>query len=70
MKKAIVNKARCKSCWLCIGNCPKKAIASTDNLNEYGYKYVSVDNEKCVGCGVCYTVCPDGVFEIVEVGGE
>ena len=26
---------------------------------------VKVDREKCIGCGVCVSVCPEG-FEIVE----
>lgn len=25
---------------------------------------LSLDPEKCVGCGVCETVCPHGVFEM------
>jgi len=25
-----------------------------------------VDKEKCTGCGTCASVCPQGVFEIVE----
>ncbi|MFR3071324.1 MAG: 4Fe-4S binding protein [Paeniclostridium sp.] len=26
---------------------------------------VQVDEEKCVQCGSCYTMCPDLVFEIL-----
>ena len=28
-----------------------------------------VDAEKCIGCGVCVSLCPD-VFELVEVDGS
>ena len=31
-----------------------------------GYAVVQVDHEVCIRCGVCYTVCPDYVFEIRE----
>jgi NAD-dependent dihydropyrimidine dehydrogenase PreA subunit len=27
---------------------------------------VSVDSDKCVGCGVCKQVCPVGVFSIID----
>lgn len=64
--KAFVDAERCKMCGLCIANCSKHAIEATNRLNAKGYKYVSVAQALCVGCGICYTVCPDGVFTIKE----
>lgn len=62
--KAKVNGALCKSCGVCITNCPKQAISRSGRFNDAGYDQVVVDEEKCIGCGICYTVCPDYVFEI------
>lgn len=64
--KAVVTPERCKSCGLCVVNCPQKALAITGRLNAAGYHVVTVDEERCIGCGICYTVCPDGVFLILE----
>jgi ferredoxin len=39
---------------------------------NYGYKdgagefFITVDTDKCTGCGDCAKVCPAGVFELVE----
>ena len=33
-------------------------------LNQYGT--IHIDEERCVGCGLCYEVCPMGVYEIDE----
>ncbi len=35
-------------------------------MNENGYNVVSIDESRCVGCGLCYTVCPDYVFNVFE----
>lgn len=51
-------------------NCSQAAIAMTDDINSHGYKHIAVDQSKCVGCGICYIVCPDAVFTIKEGGNE
>jgi Fe-S-cluster-containing hydrogenase component 2 len=39
---------------------------------NYGYKdgsgdfFITVDSDKCNGCGDCTTACPAGVLELVE----
>lgn len=30
---------------------------------------VKIDKEKCIGCGACAAVCPEG-FEMKEIKGE
>ncbi|SMB95134.1 2-oxoglutarate ferredoxin oxidoreductase subunit delta [Desulfonispora thiosulfatigenes DSM 11270] len=67
MKKLIISKESCKSCKYCVKNCPKGALSIKGEINAKGYPYVSVDHDKCITCGICYNVCPDYVFEIVEV---
>ena len=62
--KARVKGELCKSCGICINNCPKQAISRSGRFNNGGYDQVVVDEELCIGCGICYTVCPDYVFEI------
>ena len=33
---------------------------------HFTIRYVEVDEEKCVGCGTCFDVCPDFVYEILK----
>jgi ferredoxin len=41
-------------------------------LANYGYKdgagdfFITVDTDKCTGCGDCIAVCPPGVLELVD----
>jgi 2-oxoglutarate ferredoxin oxidoreductase subunit delta len=37
-----------------------------ETLNKAGYKHAALDSVKCIACGLCYSVCPDYVFSIVE----
>ena len=63
MAKAYFNAQLCKECLRCVEECPKNAIYPMEELNKKGYKIVGIIDEKCNGCGICYTVCPDYCFE-------
>lgn len=65
MEKVKLDVERCKGCYLCIANCKIGAISLSDYTNRKGVVTVKVDQEKCVQCGCCYTMCPDLVFEIL-----
>jgi 2-oxoglutarate ferredoxin oxidoreductase subunit delta len=65
-KKLMIDTQRCKSCALCIDQCPKGALSIGGELNKAGYRNIVSDGEKCSVCGLCYSVCPDYVFSIVE----
>jgi len=49
----------------CVSSCPNDAIQK-----EETYGAVLIDSDRCVGCRVCYDVCPYGapVFESDEIG--
>jgi 2-oxoglutarate ferredoxin oxidoreductase subunit delta len=46
--------------------CPKKILAlDTAALNGKGYHpAVIVDQEKCIACAMCATMCPDCVIKV------
>ena len=46
--------------------CRQGALQMTNHINSRGYKHIALDDSVCVGCGLCYIVCPDGVFTIEE----
>lgn len=69
MSVAVLNVQNCKSCGFCVRTCKQGALQITRDTNEKGYSVVGIDHEKCVGCGLCYVVCPDYVFCIEEVSG-
>ena len=66
MKKVSVDIERGKSCGLCVRHCPKKAVNFSGKFNGSGYDYVQINDEKCIGCGMCYITCPDQVFEVLR----
>lgn len=64
MKKIRLHVERCKGCYLCLANCKTGALHLSGKTNDKGVEYVEADQETCIGCGCCYAMCPDLVFEI------
>ena len=62
MSKIIMRKENCKACGNCVRSCKQNALSFSTEVNEKGYHTVVMDETKCIGCGICYTVCPDYVF--------
>ncbi|POP35019.1 4Fe-4S dicluster domain-containing protein [Lactonifactor longoviformis] len=62
--KAQADTSLCKGCRLCVGACPKDAIIPLTEMNKKGYEIIRIEEDKCIGCGQCYTICPDYVFSI------
>jgi ferredoxin len=50
---------RLSKCTRCADRCPTKAI-------EWGERTLSIDPDKCTSCGICTSVCPNGVFEALK----
>lgn len=66
MARIVLDRDRCKACYLCIDACPNKVLCVDDNVNNLGYYPVKIDIEKnCVGCTMCARVCPDMAIEKV-----
>ena len=49
-------KQNCCGCIACAAVCPKQCIEM--NPDNEGFRYPSVDTEKCIQCGACERVCP------------
>jgi electron transport complex protein RnfB len=55
--RAVVEQELCTSCEACLGRCQVRAI----NMND-----VAVVNERCIGCGLCASVCPAGAIKLIR----
>ena len=65
--KPIISIDRCKGCGLCIGACPKKILKMSDETNKQGVHYpVCFDEDSCIACTFCATMCPDVAIEIIK----
>lgn len=51
-------KDKCQLCYACVRVCPVKAIEVKVNQ-----KYVTINNERCIGCGKCLKVCSPGAIK-------
>lgn len=67
MSHIVIDETKCKACYLCINECPKKLIQIGTETNSLGNRTVEfIDPKKeCLGCAMCATRCPD--LAITEV---
>ena len=66
MAKVSFRTDLCKGCGLCVDACRKGILAiASDTLNMKGYSpaYIT-DQEKCIGCAMCATMCPDCIITV------
>lgn len=49
----------CKSCGLCLEECPKDCLAWGDHLGVFGTPVPKCDIDLCNGCRLCEVICPD-----------
>ena len=63
-----INENRCKSCYICVGTCPKGLIKKSDKTNRLGdYLIEFVDkNDECIACAMCAKRCPDVAIEVFK----
>lgn len=68
MSHIVIDGSKCKACYLCVKECPKKLIkiseTKTNNLGNKVVEFCDTNNE-CLGCAMCATRCPD--MAITEV---
>lgn len=67
MSRIVINKDKCKACYLCINECPKKLLRVGEETNSLGVHTVEFHdpNHECLGCAMCAMRCPD--LAITEV---
>ena len=67
MSYIVINKEKCKACYLCVDECPKKLLKVSKETNSLGNHVVELNdpNNECLGCAMCATRCPD--LAITEV---
>ena len=67
--KVIIDREKCKGCYLCIRSCPVKALEKDTEANSTGtYPSRPVEGENpCIACGNCYEVCPDVCIQVFRL---
>jgi NAD-dependent dihydropyrimidine dehydrogenase PreA subunit len=64
------NQDRCNQCGACVKRCHFDAFyhdGPTIEVDGKAKKTVTVDLEKCWGCGLCANTCPEGAIEMVRL---
>ena len=61
-----IKRDECKSCGLCIAQCPKNLIGISERINSKGVLPIKFKDpkKKCTGCGFCFLTCPDAAIEV------
>lgn len=54
----------CARCMTCIYSCPRHAIEMVEDVSA------KIDQEKCIGCGMCYNACQAEAIVRIETEKE
>ncbi len=66
MGRIVLNRDRCKACYICVDSCPNKVLEADEKVNALGYYPAKFNaDKKCAGCAICARVCPDMAIEKV-----
>lgn len=70
MSHIVIDETKCKACYLCVKECPKKLIAIGDKTNSLGAYLVEFKDpgNECLGCAMCAVRCPDLAIKEVYKG--
>ena len=56
----LVAEDMCKACGFCLAVCPVDVFGWRKAANKLGwFPMYTVHEENCVGCMLCYQICPD-----------
>ena len=65
MKKDNIGKLKdCYGCGVCSASCPKKVITMKESS---GFSFPQVDQDNCVECGICLSVCSFNHKEVCRI---
>ena len=65
----VVGEDMCKACGFCLNVCPVDVFAWRTAPNKIGWFPVYVAREEnCVGCMLCYQICPDFCIDVAVRG--
>lgn len=66
MAKLTFNTDICKGCGLCVAACKKQLLRlSKETINVKGHHPAEItDEDACVACANCATMCPDCVITV------
>lgn len=56
---AVINPELCTQCGTCETRCQVQAIQNTDGLR-------SIIQQKCIGCGLCVSTCPNNAITLIH----
>ncbi len=58
---------QCKGCGYCIEYCPRKVLEESNEINARGVHPPRIaDEDQCILCKFCTTICPDFAIFVVE----